>query len=66
MARTLNASSAIGDFAAVGVELSAAQDGPLAESGIRLAAEALQGSASRSAVYGRYLDVMDECLRVSP
>ncbi len=66
MARTLNAASALGDFAAVGVELSKAQDGPLAEAAIRLAVEAARPSASRTAVYGAYLDVLAECLRVSP
>lgn len=66
MARALDSSSAIGDFAIVGIELSKAQDGVLAEAGIRLAREAMKPAPSRTAVYARYLDVMAECLRVSP
>jgi hypothetical protein len=66
MARTLSAASSIGDFATVGAVLSGAQDGALADAGVRLAGEAARLSASRSAVYAAYLDVMDECLRVSP
>lgn len=65
-ARQLNAASAMSDFAAAGVELSRAQDGPLAEAGIRLAVEALGAVPVRSAVYARLLDVLEECLRVSP
>lgn len=66
LARSLNAASGIGDFGAAGVALSKALDGPLAESGIRLAVESARPLASRSAVYRAYLDALDECLRVSP
>jgi hypothetical protein len=66
MARALNASSAVGDFATVGSVLSSAQDGALADAGVRLKEEAMMLSASRTEVYRAYLDVLSECLRVSP
>jgi hypothetical protein len=66
MARALDASSAVGDFATVGSVLSSAQDGALADAGVRLKEEAMVLSASRTEVYRAYLDVLSECLRVSP